>query len=70
MVDTKTEVTKLRSERVRRGWSLLEVARRTGITPGDVSMVERGLRPAFPGWRRRLARAFQMSEQALFGDLP
>lgn len=38
----------------------------TGIAAADLSMLERGLRPAFPGWQRRLARAFGLPAAELF----
>jgi transcriptional regulator with XRE-family HTH domain len=65
-----TTPTRLRTERLRRGWTLLFVARATGISPSDLSQIEWRRRYAFAGWRRRLALAYGMSEEALFGDLP
>ncbi|MDP1568954.1 MAG: helix-turn-helix transcriptional regulator [Vicinamibacterales bacterium] len=59
---------KLRTERLRRGWSQTQVTLRTGITPADLSMIERGLRPAYPGWRRRLSEAFALPEDYLFAE--
>jgi transcriptional regulator with XRE-family HTH domain len=56
----------LRRERQRRGWSLLIVSAKTGITSGDLSLIERGKREAFPGWRRRIATAFGQPESVLF----
>lgn len=56
----------LRAERRKRGWSLTYVSGLTGIAHADLSMLERGLRPAFPGWRRRLARAFGLPAEELF----
>ena len=62
-------ILKLRSERERRGWSLTRVTALTGIATNDLSMLERGLRPAFPGWRRRLARAFRLPASVLFAPV-
>jgi transcriptional regulator with XRE-family HTH domain len=59
-------VLQLRRERERRHWSLTYITRRTGIAANDLSMLERGLRPAFPGWRKRIARAFDLPEDRLF----
>jgi len=61
-----SNVPQLRAERLRRGWSLTRVSGLTGIAAQDVSAVERGIRRAFPGWRRRLAAAFKLSERELF----
>lgn len=38
----------------------------TGIASPDLSSIERGARPAFPKWRRLIAEAFGMPEEALF----
>jgi transcriptional regulator with XRE-family HTH domain len=56
----------LRQERQRRGWSLTYVTRLTGIAPGDLSLIERGLRTPFPRWQAELARVFGMPARRLF----
>jgi len=56
----------LRTERRRRGWSLTRVGGLTNIAPSDLSQVERGLRPAFPGWQERLVDAFGVPAEKLF----
>lgn len=56
----------LRRERQRRHWSLTYVSGLTGIAAADLSMIERGERKVFPGWRRRIAAAFQEPEELLF----
>src|SRR5437773_1780038 len=48
---------RLRKYRERRGWTLTHLTQLTGIAANDVSMLERGQRPPFPGWRRRSAAA-------------
>ncbi len=58
---------RIRGERQRRGWTLTHLSALTGIAESDLSQVERGLRPAFPGWQRRIARAFGQSVADLFG---
>ena len=58
----------IRAERKKRNWSLVKVTSLTGISPSDLSMLERGLRPAFPGWKARLARAFAMPAGKLFSE--
>lgn len=60
---------KLRGERQRRGWSLVDVTMKTGIASADVSLIERGLKPAYPGWRRRLSKAFGVPEVDLFAEV-
>jgi transcriptional regulator with XRE-family HTH domain len=59
-------ISKLRAERLRRGWTLTQVTQLTGIATGDLSQIEHGKRYAFRGWRERLARAFNVDEEALF----
>jgi len=59
----------LRAERHRRGWSLARVTVLTdGIGQSDLSQIERGLRSAPPGWRRRIANAFGLPEEQLFAE--
>lgn len=57
---------RLRDERLRRGWSQTRLSALTGIASPDLSAIERGARPAFPGWRRRLALVFGIPEVELF----
>jgi len=57
---------KLRSERLARKWSMTLVSGMTGIATSDLSQLERGLRPAYPGWKSRLARAFKVPADELF----
>jgi transcriptional regulator with XRE-family HTH domain len=66
---TKTTQSALRRERTMRGWSLQRVADLTGISQSDLSRLERGGLPAFPGWRKRLARAFRADERELFPEV-
>jgi transcriptional regulator with XRE-family HTH domain len=65
----KTPALSLRAERLCRGWSQTRVTMLTGIAQGDLSAVERGLRHAHPGWRRRIADAFGLPESTLFQQL-
>lgn len=57
---------RLRAERQSRGWSQTRLSALTGIASPDLSAVERGAKPAYPGWRRKLAEAFGMAEEDLF----
>ena len=58
----------LRKERERRGLSLLDVTMKTGISPSNLSEIERERRYVYPGWRRRIAQAFNMPESELFEE--
>jgi len=61
-------MSQLRVERKRRGWTLSQVSVVARIAVPDLSLLERGLRPAWPGWRRRLSQTFGVTEIELFGD--
>lgn len=60
----------LRRMRLDKGWSLGQVATRTLIDISTLSKLERGIYPAYPGWRRRLARLFQVPVDVLFAEEP
>lgn len=62
-------MNRVRETRMKQGLTLLELSRRAKIAPGDLSAVERGLRPAFPGWRQRIAEALGVPETELFPDI-
>jgi transcriptional regulator with XRE-family HTH domain len=59
----------LKKERLRRGLSQVEVARRAKINRVDLCLLEKGGRPAFPSWRRRLAKVFRMPQSKLFPEI-
>ena len=60
---------RLRDERLQRGWSQTRLSHLTGIASPDLSAIEREAKPVYPGWRRRLARVFGMSEEDLFAQV-
>lgn len=60
---------RLRQVRQERGLSLVGLTMKTGIAPSDISEVERGLRPAFPGWRSRISRALGVPASELFEEV-
>jgi transcriptional regulator with XRE-family HTH domain len=53
---------------LKRDWSQTRLSALTGIASPDISAIETGKRYVPPGWRRRLARAFGLSERELFPD--
>jgi transcriptional regulator with XRE-family HTH domain len=59
----------IRLERLKRGWTLVEVAKRTGIAGPDLSRIETGQFPVYPSWRRRLVQVFQMPADVLFAEV-
>lgn len=58
--------TRLRAERMRRGWTLTYVTQLTGISSADLSQLEWGKRFPFAGWQHRLAKAFGCKPEDLF----
>ena len=60
--------SRVREQRLRRRWSQTQLSARTGIAGSDISAIECGKRYVPPGWRRRLAAAFEMHEAELFPD--
>lgn len=60
----------VRSMREGMGMSGLELSRRAKMAPSTLSLVERGLVPAYPGWRKRIAKALGVSEKELFPEVP
>ncbi|HHY35950.1 MAG TPA: helix-turn-helix transcriptional regulator [Firmicutes bacterium] len=61
---------RMKLERLRRGWSLTQLCVRTGIEPASLSKIERGIWPCGPGWRKRIAQALEVPEEALFEEVP
>jgi transcriptional regulator with XRE-family HTH domain len=62
--------TRVREERKKRGWSQHELGSRAGIALTTISAIESGRAHVWPGWRRRLAKAFRLPEEALFAADP
>jgi transcriptional regulator with XRE-family HTH domain len=60
---------RLKLERQKRGWTQTRLAALTGIASPDLSAIERRMRPAYPGWRRRLALVFGIAEDKLFAEV-
>lgn len=56
-------------ERKKRGWSQSYLAQRAGIHRPDMNKIERGTVMVYPGWKRKLARVFQMPAAVLFQEV-
>jgi transcriptional regulator with XRE-family HTH domain len=67
-VEKSSAGARINAERRRREWSQTKLSAKTGIASPDISALEGGKRYLYPGWRRRLAAAFKMSERELFGE--
>ncbi len=57
---------RLRYERKRRGWTQTKLSALTGIASPDLSAIERGAKPVFPGWAKRLVDVFGVPADELF----
>jgi transcriptional regulator with XRE-family HTH domain len=62
--------SRIREERIKRGWSQHALGMRCGLPVPTISGIERGRVYAWPGWRRRLAMAFKLPEAELFAEVP
>lgn len=69
--DTLRQVgRRIREARARRGLTLAEVGRRTGLTPSMLSMVERGVAAPSIGALVAIGAALKVPMAALFGSVP
>lgn len=58
-------ITKARLERLKMGLTMREFARQVGIHEDQLGRVERGQAYIPPAWRNKLAKALDVSEDAL-----
>lgn len=56
---------RIREARQRKGISQLELSYATRIAPSNISALEAGKIHLYPGWRKRIARALDISEDEL-----
>ena len=56
----------LRSHRMHRGLSQLELARRARIAPGIISNIENNKQYPYKGWRKRISKALGVPEKEIF----
>jgi len=59
-------ISTLQDMRQERGWSLRELARRTGIDHSNLSRLERGVDRIGPKTAMRLARAFRVGVKTFY----
>lgn len=58
----------LRQERLKKGLTLTEVSRRTGIPVPTLSNIERGKAHAWPKYQRLLAQSLRIKKEILFQE--
>lgn len=61
----KTNLKKFREEK---GLSQLQLSVKTEIAPGTISNLESGKIFAYPGWKKRISEALEISESELFPE--
>ena len=59
---------RLKEIRLRKEISQLKLSQISGIAPCVISNIERGRQYVFPGWKRRIASALNVSESELFPE--
>ena len=57
--------TKIRNLREERGWFQRDLAMRTGIHAPTISQIENGIVKLWPGYAKRVAKAFGVSVEEL-----
>ena len=62
------EYTTLRDVIKQRDLTVRKLAILSQITPQDLYQAINGHRPFYPGWRKKVAEALQMSEEELFPE--
>ena len=58
----------LKSELEKRVLTQHTLSRITGVHSSDISKLAAGKVPAYPSWRRSIAKALGMKEEELFGE--
>ncbi len=60
---------RLREIRETKKLSQVDLTRKTGIGPATISNLENEKIFPYPGWRRKLAQALEVSEEELFPEV-
>ena len=63
------DLNNLRAIRTQRGLTQLDLATLTQIAPSNISSMENGKQFAYPGWRKRLAKALGVSEKSILWEV-
>ncbi len=62
-------MTKLREIRLAQGLTQFELAKRSNVYPADISKIEAGIVRPYEKWRKALALALNVPEEALFPEV-
>ena len=68
LVNSERPASRLRAERIKRGWTQLRLSQLSNIAASDLSSYENNRRVPGRGQKERLAQCFGMSVIDLFGD--
>ena len=60
---------RIRSERLRRGWSQTVLAYRAKLSASDVSRIENGIQRPYPRQAAALGRALEIAPEALLEEV-
>lgn len=60
---------RLTVERVKRGWTKVELGRQARINPVDIGRIENGWVKAFPAWQSRLSETLGVPAEELFKEV-
>ena len=60
----------MKAERIRRGWTQVELGARSTVSVAEISRIETGRLVPSPGQLKRLARALRLSPAHLLVEVP
>jgi transcriptional regulator with XRE-family HTH domain len=63
-------LTRMKSERLRRGWTQQRLAVEAGVGYADISSAERGLFRLYPGQAKKIARVLDLDPDELLEEVP
>jgi transcriptional regulator with XRE-family HTH domain len=61
-------VVRMKAERLRRGWTQIDLAYHSRVHPAEISRFETGIARPYPGQARRLAAALCLEPSQLLED--
>lgn len=62
-------LTRLKAERLRRGWTQIDLAYHSRVQPAEISRFETGIARPYPGQARRLAAALELEPGQLLEEV-
>ena len=62
-------MNRVKEIRNKKDLTLLDLAKQTDIATSDISQIETEKKYPYPGWRKRLSKALEVSEAELFPEI-